>query len=141
MRRWFALALALLLAACAAQALPMHEIAVGQHSQFHEPAHIVVRDAQSWRDLWEERLHGAPPAIDFEREMVVGAALGTRPSGGYGIRIERAVLDEEGTLVVTLRELAPPPGAMLSQAFTQPFHFVRVPRVDARVAFRVASDP
>lgn len=134
------LALLLSLAGGAAHAQLMHELAQGQHSGFHEPAEFIVLDEASWHSLWSQRLEGRPPPVDFTRDMVLGVALGERPTGGYAVRIERVEREADGTLNVEVREILPPEGALLTQALTQPYHFVRLRRVDGQVTFRLASE-
>jgi PrcB C-terminal len=74
--------------------------------------------------------------VDFDREMVVGIFLGEKSTGGYEIEIVRA---EQGdsSLYFYYREKSPPPGAMVTQALTQPFHLVRVAKYDnPQIIFR-----
>ncbi|MGH7615316.1 MAG: hypothetical protein ACREMW_14900, partial [Gemmatimonadales bacterium] len=58
-------------------------IAFALHSGVTTPENLVIRDAAAWSALWQQ-IHGTtdpippPPDIDFNQEMVVAAALGTR---------------------------------------------------------------
>src|SRR5687768_7556191 len=56
------------------------------------PLRAVVRDATTWRGAWATiwgDVSPAPalPTVDFSRDMVVVAALGQRPTGGFSIVI------------------------------------------------------
>ena len=102
---------------------------------------VVIREQSEWQNLW--RRHASikanqtpPPAIDFGDQIVVAVFLGDKPTGGY----ETAVISAErnnGALTVSFSEKEPRPGAITTQAFTQPFHIVRVaiPRAE-KVVFR-----
>src|SRR5712671_3246759 len=56
-----------------------------------DPLRMVIRDRDAWREMWKRVHHGqfpelpSLPEIDFSREMIVVAALGGRPTSGYGI--------------------------------------------------------
>src|SRR5690242_5542560 len=66
-------------------------------SPFGTDTTVVVRDSASWAALWNE-LHTSSevpplPAVDFTREMIVGVAMGMRPSTGYDVQLTAAALD------------------------------------------------
>jgi hypothetical protein len=94
-------------------------LAQGVHSDAEEPDTCVIRDERAYAELWA-RLRDAPtrPRVDFERETVIAAFSGRRPSGGYTIEIMSA--DPLSTLE---RE----PAGFAFQALTSPYHVVRVP--------------
>lgn len=99
----------------------------------------VVRDSAAWADVWRQLYESRSPVperptVDFGRSMVIVAAMGSRPTGGYGIGVESVHLDGE-TLYVVLRETSPGDGCMVTQALTAPTTAVRVPRVDGDVEF------
>lgn len=102
---------------------------------------MVIRDADAWQEFWREAMDqrdSNPPEIDFSRHMVVAAAMGRRPTGGYSIDIERAYRDDEG-LTLVVRETSPGPNCILTQALTAPIVAVAVPSDDAPVNFEVSS--
>jgi hypothetical protein len=92
----------------------------------------VVRTPAEWSALWSKHGGGgagapALPAVDFSRNMVLAAFLGTRRTAGYAVRISGAT--EEGKkLAVRVSERKPPPGAVTAQVITAPFHIVAVPK-------------
>ena len=116
----------------------------GYRSGVRAPMQIVARSQDEWTALW--RRHAVsnpssrpPPTIDFGKEIVVGLFLGEKPSGGYDVQISRAELTHDG-LTIYYREKSPPPGGMLIQALTQPFHIVRIiGEVHSEVIFRRES--
>lgn len=101
---------------------------------------VVIRDSLQWRQLWE-RINRpffpqpALPPIDFGREMIVVAGLGTRPSSGYDVVIESAARDAVG-IEVALRRAAPAPGCPVAAAMTQPLDLARIPASADSVRFR-----
>src|SRR5262249_55045159 len=53
--------------------------------------HLVIRNAATWTAVWQQiRGYGettAAPVVDFARQVVIVAALGAKPTGGYSINI------------------------------------------------------
>jgi hypothetical protein len=79
-----------------------------------DPMRAVIRDSTAWRQLWEQINRPfvpqpALPAVDFGREMIVVAALGSRPNGGYDVVIERAEQDSTG-IQISVRVATPASG-------------------------------
>ena len=118
------------------------------HSGLAAARREVVRDAASWERLWAE-IHKdrspapAPPAVDFARDMLVVAALGTRPSGGFAVAVT-SVVARGDRLDVTVLESCPARDAMVTMAVTQPLQVVRVARAAGTPSFhetRGASCP
>lgn len=58
-----------------------------------DSARLVVRNEQQWRDVWSRLAAGKPqvgslPSVDFGREMVLVASLGSHRSG-HSIRVQK----------------------------------------------------
>lgn len=58
--------------------------------------------------------------IDFNKQAAIFAYAGTFNTGGYGIELEKAAL-EKGVINVSLKIVYPEAGAIVTQAFTQPY--------------------
>lgn len=100
-------------------------------SGLESPLRAVIQDSNAYREVWERatQRRKAPPAIDFTRDMVIVAAMGTRFATGYAIHI-RSVRPHGPTLQVhVLLSVGCGPGDML----TYPIDIVRAPREDRRV--------
>lgn len=104
---------------------------------------VVVRDTAEWRALWQ-RINQpfipppALPPIDFQRDMIIVAALGAKPSGGYDIMIESADEDSTGVEVSVVRS-SPGTGCALTAARTQPVDLARLPTTTRPIRFRERS--
>ena len=116
----------------------------GYRSGVRAPLQVVARSHDEWTALWRQHASGdsgsrPPPAIDFEKEVVVALFLGEKPTGGYDVQISRAEQTNDG-LIIYYREKDPSPGGMVIQALTQPFHIVRIiGEVNSEVIFRRES--
>jgi hypothetical protein len=116
-------------------------LAKGGFSGIREAKQDVIKDRAAWEKLWAEHnvntLSAAPlPEVDFSKELVVVAALGTKRTGGYSVEIVRAERKAR-KIKISVAQRSPPPGALTIQALTAPFHFVAIPRPrgDADVEF------
>lgn len=100
---------------------------------------LVIRDQTAWVAAWASMWPAfapipAPPNVDFSRDMIVVAALGARPTGGYSIFVDSAGIGATG-LMVWIGTTTPGAHCVTTQAFTQPLDIARLPRVDAAVRF------
>jgi PrcB C-terminal len=114
--------------------------AFSSYANLRDPIRTVIRDSTTWRRFWERinRPFVPPPAlpsIDFDREMIVAAGLGTRPSGGYDVVIEGAEQDSAG-VQISVRVATPATGCPVSAVTTQPIDLARIPATDQPVRFR-----
>jgi hypothetical protein len=130
-------------AANGAQTLPIRSLKKGAFSGIREAKQEIVKSANAWEKLWRQHTTTAGesdkiPAVDFSKEMVVVATMGTKRSGGYTIEIE-GVEAKGKTLKISVKKTSPPPDAMTIQALTAPFHFVAVPKSDLKPEFVEAN--
>jgi KaiC/GvpD/RAD55 family RecA-like ATPase len=109
------------------------------YTGFSEPARLVVDDQVELEQVWA-RLGTRPenPVVDFGRELVLVAAMGGRPTGGYSVRVEevRAYADHVTVHVV---ETSPGRSCVTTQALTAPAEAVKIPRTSLEVRFRTTQ--
>lgn len=120
--------------------LSFRTLAQGTYSGFARATNLVLRTRTEWEKLW--KLHQgtvdpatAIPAVDFEKEMVLAVTMGRKPTGGYAIKIKRIEPTSTG-LIIFVAEQMPGPGALVTQAFSAPFHFVAAPKSELKPDFR-----
>lgn len=99
----------------------------------------VIRDGVTWAGFFSEVMRTRQPqppvpGVDFGEDMVIAAAMGTRPSGGHAIRID-GVYESDGDLYVVVRQVSPGPGCLTTAALTAPVVAVRTPRHTGAVRF------
>jgi hypothetical protein len=115
------------------QGVPRH------YSGMEERARLVVESADAWQAAWSRMHQGtapspAAPEIDFAREVVVVAAMGGRPTGGYSIEVSAAAR-QGGETTVRVVETSPARSCVVTQAITTPVDAVRLPRTALPVVF------
>jgi hypothetical protein len=99
----------------------------------------VIRDQASWQNLWSQmtQQHSQPPAlpaVDFTKNVVLVAAAGTRPTGGFSVAITGATVSTSG--VVTVDVLMTSPGScVVTQAVTSPVDTATIPIPNGTVGF------
>jgi hypothetical protein len=108
-------------------------------SGMNAPARLVIRDADSWQAAWTQINGGssaAPlPSINFSREMVILAAMGTQGSSGPDILITGASQADAGGAVIAIRLTSVGVGCASLTILTQPVDLARMPRRDGEVTF------
>ena len=121
------------------RSLLIRSLAKGALSGIKEAKQEVIRDAAAWErfrkqhSISEQSAERIPP-VDFSKEMIVAATMGTKRTGGYTIEIVR-VEPTEKSLKIFVKRTSPPPGALTIQALTAPFHFVAAPKSDLKPEF------
>jgi PrcB C-terminal len=102
---------------------------------------LAVRDQPSWQMLWSQMTADqipAPqlPAVDFTKDVVLVAAAGTRPSGGYSISITDAT-GSAGAVTVNVTITSPGSTCAVTAVVTSPVDIASVARQDGTVGFVV----
>lgn len=115
------------------------DLSFSYNSGITESQRLVVRDQATWQQVWNDVYKftfpaPALPAVDFTREMIVVAALGQRPTGGYSIFIDGATETATG-VTVNVRSVSPGSSCAVTLALTNPVDIARVSRREAAVSF------
>ena len=109
------------------------------YSGVEAPAREVVRTDAQWRAAWAQiHRHQQPapavPPVDFGREVVIVAAMGSRNTGGYTIGVDSAAATAEA-IHVFVTERSPGRTCVTTQALTAPLHAVAIPADGRAVRF------
>ena len=100
---------------------------------------IVIRTQHEWAELWDRMLNAHSPKppipfVDFSQHMLLVAAMGGKPTGGYAIRIE-SVSRQNAVITAHVRLTSPGNSCFTTQAFTEPADIVRIARSELPVVF------
>jgi|GEM_PF-1690796 len=106
--------------------------ASGERFAVSEPTYLVLDSAEAWAANFGEEAPPADPPIDWEREYVVGAFLGSQPAD-VDAQVE-TVTTMDGTVVVQLSAAVPDMGAPVEGRETRPGALIRIPRADVERA-------
>jgi hypothetical protein len=119
---------------------PFETVLAEAHSGLEEERREVIRDEASWVRVWGEIHAGVaplptPPPVDFTSHMLILVASGTRPSGGFAIKVQ-SVTPRGQSLEVVVHETCPAKGARVSMALSQPVEVVRLPKRTLALSFK-----
>jgi hypothetical protein len=114
-----------------------------QNSSVAQPLYTEVRDYRSWHGLWDRIVSASgrkppTPAVDFSQHMLLVAAMGTRPTGGYSIQIV-SVQDNGRELIATAVQTSPGKRCGATAAITHPLDIVKVAANRKKVRWEVRN--
>lgn len=151
MKRWRLIALGLilgLLVGCGRSSKSeLTTLARGTYSGITSQEAVLITNLAQWDELWRRHANRfdpppARPPVDFDRFSVIALFLGERPTGGYAVTVTQVRAEGE-RLIITAQEHRPGPEAIVTQALTQPYHMVAIPKVsqNARLTLRWELQP
>jgi hypothetical protein len=73
----------------------------------------------------DEKLKDKINANDIQTSNFIVLNMGEKTTGGYKIDIESAV-ETEKNIIVTIKEVSPEPGAMVTQVISTPYSIVKI---------------
>jgi hypothetical protein len=117
----------------------MRSILQEQYTGVRDPMRTVLKDGSALADFWRTAYATrgeAPelPSVNFNSEMVVVAALGSRSSGGYTVHLDSARINS-GVLEIIVRSVSPGPTCGTTGAITDPVAAAAMPRSQLPVRF------
>ena len=107
---------------CKTSRLNPHAIWIGDPDQFKKTyARLTSHTIGAQQDL--------SPRVDFFREGILVVTMGQKPTGGYGLDLNReiAVISDD-TAVLRVSWIDPPKDAILSQIITSPCLAIILPK-------------
>ena len=116
-------------------------ISHGQYSGFSEAKNYAITNTNDWQSLWNKvygNVLSKPPLpeVDFNKSMVIAVSLGSKPTGGYDIKITGVKEREaEGLIAISVEESSPGKDCIVSQALTSPYHIIETEKTDKEVVF------
>jgi hypothetical protein len=110
-----------------------------QYSGIVSRQRTVIRDSEDWLAMWAKMVGPeAPkppvPDVDFSKYMIVLAAMGQKPTGGYSVAID-GVYQSKSYLYASVTETSPGRNCVVTQALTTPVDAVLVPLSDSPIVF------
>ena len=111
------------------------------NSNFSEPQMRVIQYPEDYDEMWQKGFTNVgglqKPYVNFDAEMVIFVAAGTKPRGGYMIRVDSVVAGSD--LVVYVTEQEPGPGCTSDRGYLNrpmaPAQIVTVPWMEKSVRF------
>jgi len=107
----------------------------GHSSGLREEIAEVYRTQEEYETFWARHSSDDAPPVDFSTRMVAAVFMGEQVTGGFSVEVTSVEDKEDGGRIVNFATQVPPPGALLSQVLTQPYHIVSVGATDKHVTF------
>ncbi len=115
--------------------LEFETIIKGVSSSQAERKDYVIKSQSEWMPILQKAAAELPAPIDFTRDMAVAVFQGVKNTGGYRIEISK-IIEKENAIEISVRDISPGRGCMVTQATTNPYHVVKVSRSDKEVIFK-----
>jgi len=110
--------------------LSLETIAEGNYCGLKSRWHDIIKTRADLEQAWNRFDFGIlMPYVHFGKEMVFGICLGEKTSGGYAVKIEK-VIDHDEYIEFCINESGPPEGVAVSMVLTNPYHIVKMKRLD-----------
>jgi len=119
-------------------------VAKDSHGGYGERGNVMVQSEVEWRDLWSKTTSNQTPPpqlpdVDFEKETLIAAFMGTERTGGYAIEITK-ITETDSALMVSVKEISPGPNCIVTMALTQPYHIVKILKTEKQVEFLITEE-
>lgn len=111
----------------------------GYNSGHENPAYYVINDAAEWTEIWNQHTQNllpqpTPPSVDFLNTTVIAVFMGQFNTGGYEIEVKE-IIDTGPSVTVKVEKTYPSEDCIVTQAFSQPYHIVKLDKIDKQVTF------
>ena len=117
----------------------------GTTSGIKTPYELRITNTDDFHALWQQHTQNSyppppPPEVNFMKCDVIAVATGERPTGGFECNIERICWLTDQSIGVFYKERIPGPDCPVPAVFTQPHHWVVIPKYTAPVKFFYSSE-
>ncbi len=117
----------------------------GTTSGIKNPYELRITNTDDFHALWQQHTQNSyppppPPEVNFMKCDVIAVATGERPTGGFECNIERICWLTDQSIGVFYKERIPGPDCPVPAVFTQPHHWVVIPKYTAPVKFFHGSE-
>ena len=105
----------------------------------NKKANYIVKDKKGWKKLWEDLYpdktqRPALPDIDFTKDIILATLSGEKSTGGYITEFSK-IVELEDRIEASIVETIPGQGCNVTQAFTSPYHIIKMSKTDKEIEF------
>ena len=102
----------------------------GSYSSYKESANYVMNSNEELKELKLQQISG----IDFSKSTAIAVFMGEFNTGGYAIEITE-IMEKEKKIIIKVIKTFPEPGQPVTQALSQPYHIVKIEKIEKGVVF------
>lgn len=112
----------------------------GNYSAISDKRELIINSEKDYQALMNDvykNLDQLPkiPVVDFKKNSIVAVFIGSRNTGGYGVKID-SITELSGNLEVNVTETTPGKNCMVTDAITAPFVLLKIPKTEKRAEFK-----
>lgn len=122
--------------------VPFTDVSKGVHSGARFAAgangaeNLVVTDDAGWNSLVARHSNlSSVTKPDFNKSIVLAVFMGLKSTGGYSTQITNIHRPASGDISVFYDSKSPAPGTIVTQAFTAPYHVVKIDKIPGKFKF------
>jgi len=120
--------------------VPFEVIHSGSYSAITEKRELIINSDADYQKLMIEvykNLDQMPriPVVDFKKNSLVAVFMAQKTSGGYMINID-SITESSVGLTVNVTESSPGKGCTVTDALTQPYEIVKIPKTEEKTVFK-----
>lgn len=126
------------------QRISFETVKQARYCGIQQEQRMLVQSAEDWASLWKEIGSNQMPApvlpeVDFSTQVLVTCFMGSRNTGGYVLEIQE-VQTKGNTAYVSVKHTKPGPNCFVTEALTQPYHIVQLPKGSLNKAVFVVEE-
>lgn len=115
----------------------------GSYSAIGDKRELIIYNDSQYRALMNDlykNLDQMPkiPDVDFKKNSLVAVFIGSRASGGYGVKID-SIIETSNKLIVNITETTPGKNCMVTDAITSPYVIVKITKTDLKADFKTTK--
>ncbi|MDO8508968.1 MAG: protease complex subunit PrcB family protein [Nanoarchaeota archaeon] len=101
----------------------------------------IAKSTTDWTKLWGEMFPEQilPSSPNFQEETIIALFLGEKPTGGYSIKVEK-MINHLFYIEAIVKESTPGENCLLTQALTQPYTLVSIPKTNKQIIVTTVSE-
>ncbi len=110
----------------------------GSHSGIREAKQVAIKNQQEWSELTKKSDLSNLPNVNFQKKMVLAVFQGSKPTGGYSVKVADVCKTQSKTRVEIVSK-KPGKNCVVTQALTTPYEMVIIPKIKQQIAFSSES--
>lgn len=116
--------------------LQFTELKKGDSNAITQKQTRIIKNSEAWADLWTEMFptEMIASAINFNESMVIAVFHGQASTGGYDIKINK-IIEQNNRILVYITETSPGKNCIVTQALTQSYHIIQLKPSNKQIEF------
>lgn len=119
--------------------VPFEVIHNGWNAAFEDKRQALLTNNEDYQTLMNDVYRNFDqmptiPVVDFTKNDVIAVFIGTKTSGGYQVSVDK-IIKRNDAVSVYVNEISPGKNCMTTDALTQPYQLVKIPKIKQKVKY------